>query len=259
MIGIQTKANFKPNTLKGALERAGIKGFQMNRLSVTMTALKLDKKDFEKAKEIIDSIPTAKIQMAKEGINEGKPMFQDTPNEFAYLDFKKWAYKKRGMIKKALLKALGNRQDGTKMFIALCDIWKTWSKAHAKEWSYVHSTNVAKKDFGRALAVMMKKDNLIITKSTNKLTDLTEATSLWKMFDAKMKLQDEIMDLEYDMKMITKDIGQLHKDMEQEAEPEGGPKATRYGREITKLEKSYKQKKAEFKKQMAKLDRLEQF
>mgnify|MGYP003627390507 FL=1 len=67
MIGIQTKANFKPNTLKGELERAGIKGFQMNRLSVTMTALKLDKKDFEKAKKIIDSIPTAKIQMAKEG------------------------------------------------------------------------------------------------------------------------------------------------------------------------------------------------
>ena len=29
MIGIQTKANFKPNQLKGELERAGIKGFQM--------------------------------------------------------------------------------------------------------------------------------------------------------------------------------------------------------------------------------------
>ena len=38
MIGIKTKANFKPNTLKGALERAGIKGYQMNRLSVTLTA-----------------------------------------------------------------------------------------------------------------------------------------------------------------------------------------------------------------------------
>ena len=84
-----------------------------------------------------------------------------------------------------------------------------------------------------------------------------EATNLWKHFDAKMKLQDTIMDLEYDMKMITKDLSQLYKDMEQEAEPEGGPKATRYGREIEKKEKEYKRKKAEFKKLMAKLEKME--
>ena len=88
---------------------------------------------------------------------------------------------------------------------------------------------------------------------------INEATNLWKHFDAKMKLQDTIMDLEYDMKMITKDIAQLHKDMEQEAEPEGGPKATKYGKEIDKKEKEYKKKKAEFKKLMAKLDKLEQY
>jgi hypothetical protein len=88
---------------------------------------------------------------------------------------------------------------------------------------------------------------------------INEATSLWKHFDAKMKLQDEIMDLEMDMKTINRDLSQLHKDMEQEAEPEGGPKATRYGRDIEKKEKEYKKKKAEFKKLMAKLDRMEQY
>ena len=88
---------------------------------------------------------------------------------------------------------------------------------------------------------------------------LTEASSLWKHFDAKMKLQDTIMDLEYDMKMINKDLSQLHRDMEQEAEPAGGKIADRYGREIDKKEKEYKKKKAEFKKLMAKLDRMEQF
>ena len=88
---------------------------------------------------------------------------------------------------------------------------------------------------------------------------INEATSLWKHFDAKMKLQDEIMDLEMDMKMINRDLSQLHKDMEQEAEPEGGPKATRYGKEIDKKEKEYKQKKAQFKKLMAKLDKMEQY
>ena len=154
MIGIKTKSNFKPLQLKGALEKAGIKGFQMNRLSVTLTALKLDKKYFKKAKEIVDKLGLS-VMMAKESVNE--------------------------------------------------------------------------------------------------------ATNLWKHFDAKMKLQDTIMDLEYDMKMITKDIAQLHKDMEQEAEPEGGPKATRYGRDIEKKEKEYKKKKAEFKKLMAKLDRMEQY
>jgi len=105
-------------------------------------------------------------------------------------------------------------------------------------------------------------DNLISALNRKGSTipeNVNEATSLWKHFDAKMKLQDTIMDLEYDMKMINKDLSQLHKDMEQEAEPEGGPKATRYGREIEKKEKEYKKKKAEFKKLMAKLDRMEQY
>ena len=155
MIGIETKANFKPNSLKGALEKAGIKGFKMDRLTWSLSMLKLDKKDLEKAKKIIDALPKAKIKMVKESV--------------------------------------------------------------------------------------------------------TEATDLWKHFDAKMKLQDEIMDLEYDMKMITKDIRQLHRDMEQEAEPEGGKVATRYGRDIEKKEKEYKKKKAEFKKLMAKLDKMEQY
>ena len=71
MIGIKTKANFKPLQLKGALERAGIKGYQMNRLSVTLTALKIDKKDFNNAKKIIDGLGLS-VMMAKEGkLNEG--------------------------------------------------------------------------------------------------------------------------------------------------------------------------------------------
>ena len=106
-------------------------------------------------------------------INEGRPFFQDTPNEFAYLDFKKWAYKNRGKIKKKLQDALGPREDGTKMYIELSRIWRfDWATKHAEEWSYLHSTDVARKDFGRALAAMMKSDNLIIKKNGNKLTTI---------------------------------------------------------------------------------------
>ena len=101
-------------------------------------------------------------------LNEGRPMFQDTPNEFAYLDFNAWAYKNRSKIKKEL-KGI---TDGTQFFIKLRDIWQQWSNKQEKEWSYLHSTDLAKKDFGRALAVMLKGDDLIIKRSTNKLTDL---------------------------------------------------------------------------------------
>ncbi len=37
-------------------------------------------------------------------MSEGVPFPQDSPNEFAYLDFKKWVYKNRGPIKKDLKK-----------------------------------------------------------------------------------------------------------------------------------------------------------
>tara|TARA_R110002074_G_scaffold396035_2_gene584946 strand:+ start:757 stop:2298 length:1542 start_codon:yes stop_codon:yes gene_type:complete len=88
---------------------------------------------------------------------------------------------------------------------------------------------------------------------------ITEATSLWKKFDEKQRLYGDGMDVEMEMKTITKDIGQLYKDMEQEAEPEGGKVANKYGKQIDKLEKSYKKKKAELKKIMAKIDKLEQY
>ena len=92
-----------------------------------------------------------------------------------------------------------------------------------------------------------------------KLRNIYEATNVWKIFDMKQKLQGSIMDLEDDMREINQELSQLHKDMEQEAEPGGGPKATRYGRDIEKKEKEYKKKRAVFKKLMAKLDKLEQY
>ena len=101
-------------------------------------------------------------------VNEGRPFFQETPNEFAYLDFKKWAYKKRGYIKNRL----ETISDSSYFFIELKKIWMEWANKNAKEWSHVHSTQVAEKDFGRALASMMKADNLVIKKAGNKLIDL---------------------------------------------------------------------------------------
>ena len=101
-------------------------------------------------------------------VTEGRKQFQDTPNEFAYLDFRKCAYKDRGDIKKRL----DAINDGSLFFIELKKVWMDWANKNAKEWSYLHSTPVSEKDFGRALAIMLKKDDVIIQKSGNKITSL---------------------------------------------------------------------------------------
>tara|TARA_R110001599_G_scaffold1706_5_gene8444 strand:- start:2671 stop:3891 length:1221 start_codon:yes stop_codon:yes gene_type:complete len=88
---------------------------------------------------------------------------------------------------------------------------------------------------------------------------VTEATDVFKIFDAKQKLYGQAMDIETDMKTIAMDLKQTNIDMEQEAEPEGGKVADRYGKEIDKLEKTYKKKKADLKKIFAKLDKLEMY
>ncbi|MBC8303265.1 MAG: hypothetical protein H8E55_46845 [Pelagibacterales bacterium] len=120
-------------------------------------------------------------------LNEGQPIFQDTPNEFAYLEFKKWAHKNRKKIKKQLLAAASKGDAGTKLFIELANIWgKDWSSKYAKEWSRIPSTPAEKKDFGRALAVMMKKDNLIISKAGNKLT--TVESKITEAYPQKVEL-----------------------------------------------------------------------
>jgi len=122
-----------------------------------------------------------KLMPKKESVNEGRPMFQKTPNEFAYVDFKKWAYKNRKSIKGILNKAVEDGRDpGTDIFLALRQVWLAWANKNAKEWSRIPNKGPQGKDFGRALAVMMKKDNLVIKKSGNKLTDLDEKYNIRK-------------------------------------------------------------------------------
>ena len=114
-------------------------------------------------------------------MTEGRPMFQDKPNEFAYVDFKKWAYKNRKAVKNILVKAVEDGRDpGTDIFLALRQVWLAWANKNAKEYSKIPNKGPAGKDFGRALAVMMKSDNLIIKKSGNKLTDLSENNNVRK-------------------------------------------------------------------------------
>lgn len=101
----------------------------------------------------------------------GRPMPMDTPNEFAYLDFKKYAYKQRGMIKREMLKRSG---DSSKMFVTLSALWYKWAHKNAKAYTHIKD----KLKFGRALMVMMVKDDLIFSKKAwkgdNKITTIKE-------------------------------------------------------------------------------------
>ena len=65
--------------------------------------------------------------------------------------------------------------DASKLFKRMQYWWEKWSNSDAKkEWS-----NIKGIKFGRSLMVMMKKDNIIISKSGNKLTNLKEANVSW--------------------------------------------------------------------------------
>ena len=92
----------------------------------------------------------------------GVPFPQTSPNEFAYLDFKKYVYKNRKSIKSKLSLV---RDD--KMFKAVELLWTMWSKRFAKEWS-----NIKGNSFGRELTKMMWKDNLIFDKSHHRITKI---------------------------------------------------------------------------------------
>jgi|TARA_R100000482_G_C5096431_1_gene133448 hypothetical protein len=48
------------------------------------------------------------------------------------------------------------------------------------------------------------------------------------ILDAKLDLRMKAMDLEHEVKMIAERVKQLHREMEQDAEPEGGPVCDQY-------------------------------
>ena len=56
------------------------------------------------------------------------------------------------------------------------------------------------------------------------------------ILDAKLNLGLEHMDLEHEQKCIIEELKQLHREMEEEAEPEGGPIVDMYADEMDAYE-----------------------
>ena len=105
-----------------------------------------------------------KTSIFNESINEQRPIPMDAPNEFVYMDFKKWVYKNRKMVKQMMLKQKG---DSTKMFLILSALWYKWARKYAPMFTFMKDD----KKFGRALMVLMVDDDLIFDKETFKKTN----------------------------------------------------------------------------------------
>jgi len=120
-------------------------------------------------------------------INEGRPIPMDTPNTFIYPEFKMYASKNKKMFKKELEKSKG---DSSKMSLTLSALWYKWARQNHKEFTHIKDN----KKFGRALMVMMVKDDVIFSidafKKTNNITKLKEDIVDQAFLDAK-PVEDE--------------------------------------------------------------------
>jgi hypothetical protein len=130
-----------------------------------------DMKRFKKRNKEYRKAADSNKEYQYDTIKEGRPIPMDTPNELVYLDFKKYAYKNRSMFKRELLK---NKDNGGKMFLTLSALWYKWARKDNKEFTHIKD----KLKFGRALMIMMVKDDVVFSKKawkkTNQITNLKE-------------------------------------------------------------------------------------
>ena len=78
------------------------------------------------------------------------------------------------------------------------------------------------------------------------------------ILDAKLDLRMKAMDLEHEVKLITEKVKQLHREMEQDAEPEGGPVCDQYADAFDEEEKIMQNVTKELNVVWARLNELEE-
>ena len=173
MMKKKTKAKNENITIPIKVGDTVLGGKFKNKRIVVKSIGKNDKGDIT-----INGRPLLKFRIVKEGIevefpkdmpqdesiNEQRPMPMDAPNEFVYMDFKKWVYKNRKMVKQMMLKQKG---DSTKMFLILSALWYKWARKSSPMFTFIKD----KKKFGRELMILMVDDDLIFDKETFKKTN----------------------------------------------------------------------------------------
>tara|TARA_R100000734_G_C3229126_1_gene37822 strand:+ start:184 stop:441 length:258 start_codon:yes stop_codon:yes gene_type:complete len=77
------------------------------------------------------------------------------------------------------------------------------------------------------------------------------------ILDAKLNLELEHMDLEHNQKGIMEELKQLHSEMEEDAEPEGGPICDQYADAIHRKERELEKITREMQVIKNKIEELE--
>ena len=77
------------------------------------------------------------------------------------------------------------------------------------------------------------------------------------ILDAKLNLEMDQIDLKYDQKGIIEELKQLHREMEEDAEPEGGNICDQYADAIHKEERKLEKITKEMKNIADKINELE--
>ena len=134
------------------------------KLNECITIAKMYGNNMSKIKNIIREMSKLAKKHGKFG-QTGVPFPTEEPNEFAYLDFKKWAKKKEKKIKHQMSILKDDR-----IFRAMEFVWQTWDKKFNKG----AFSNIKGRKFGRALVKMMWKDNIVFDKKSHKIVKLKE-------------------------------------------------------------------------------------
>ena len=77
------------------------------------------------------------------------------------------------------------------------------------------------------------------------------------ILDAKLNLEMDHMSLEHDQKCIIEELKQLHREMEEDAEPEGGPICDQYADAIHRKERELEKITREMQVIKNKIEELE--
>jgi hypothetical protein len=96
-------------------------------------------------------------------VKEGTPFPVKEPNEFVYMDFKKWVKRNERHIRDDL-----KNYTDTKIFKRMEYWWSKWDK-QANKGAF---SNIRGNEFGRKLILMLRNDKLLFKSTGNKISNL---------------------------------------------------------------------------------------
>jgi hypothetical protein len=235
----------------------------------TERALSVDAPDMNEAK-----MTPAKVQKAQRELvatiqllKKNFPMYKaakesgDAKKLEKHRDIAVKLTKKKKQLELDLDKALGGLYQDAELELKEA-VYDDMLKAVPDNYSYKNLAadvaNIIKNEYGshnikpfiQELSKMLKEGKL--NEALPKFKTPVEA------FKWIMDKRGDGMEIEDEMRDVSKDIQQLYRKMEQEAEPGGGPIADRYGEELESLEMHHKQLRAEFQKIMDEIDEYDQ-